>query len=304
MSTSLPPSIFANTGASLFKYRYNVKIIVGTLVGGVPTNEAVAEGWIKTKLGLSTKELVAAEVEKVMDARGVTADDAVEKVARDRHLTGFERDFLSPTARADQQRAMTSGFIFEGTRKIFTKAEAEITFGELLVKGRHVKAMLKEALMIGVGAGHIEATKWGKTSKAAKGFFAEHCFVEEEDIRLGVTEPTLIKQAFVHTWRGAGIKLEEQVTDAELGWTIIADWDFEAKVPDFWGIIMSIAERNGLGASRSQGYGRFSTVQFERVESTPAQTKAATKRARELKELEAVYEAERAAGAVKAVQGA
>jgi hypothetical protein len=290
---ALPTSIFVDIGEGLFSYRYQVSIHVGTLVGGTPSDDAVAEGWIRTKMGLSTKELVQAEVEKAMDARGASIDDAVEEVAKKRHLTGFKRNWITPLARADQAKAASTGFVFAGERKIFTPAEAQRTFGELYIEGRQLKAMFKEALMIGVGAGHIDATKWGKTSKAAKGFFAEHCFIEEEEILLGVTEPTTIEQAFVHTWRGAGIKLEEKLMDAELSFTIVADWDFDAKVKNFFGILLSIGERNGIGASRSQGYGRFSTTRFERVKSDAATTRRATARVKEIREQELLLAAER-----------
>lgn len=291
---ALPPSIFQETSDGLFKYRYKVTIHVGTLVGGTPANRDVATAWIETKMGLSSKERIRAEVEKVMDAMGVTSERAIEEVNRDRHLTGFMRDFGTPLALADQEKAMTTGFVFEGVRKIFTAREARTTFGELLIKARTVKAMIKEAGMIGVGSGHIDGTRWGKTGKAMKGFLSEHLFVLEEDVLLGVTEPSTIDQAFVHTWRGSGLKLEEKVHDAILTFTIIADWDFESKVPDFYAILFAIAEKNGLGASRSQGYGQFSVIGFERVESDAATTAKATKRARAILAEEKILEAERA----------
>lgn len=291
----LPPSVFEQLGHELFSFRHEVEIVVGTLVGGTPTNEKVAEGWIKTKMGLSTDELVKAEVERVMDARGVSAEDAVEKVSRDRHLSGFKRDPNTPLSREAQKKATTTGFIFEGERKVFTPEQARATFGELHLEGRQIAAMLKEALMCAVGAGHIDATKWGRTSKGAKGFFVEHCFVEEENVYLGVTEPDEIVQGFVHTFRGTGIKLEERVQNVHLKFTIIADFDFDARMRDFYGILLSMAEKNGLGASRSQGWGRFSTVRFERVGSDPATTKRAGARVAKIRAEAATLAAERGA---------
>lgn len=292
---ALPPSVFADISAQLFKYRYEVTIRVGVLVGGTPTDQDVAAGWIRTKMGLKADELVKAEVEQVMEARGVTPEAAVEEVARNRHLTGFKRDYNSARARADQDRAMRTGFVFEGKRKVFTETEAKRTFGELYFEGRQIKAMLKEALMIGVASKHIDATKWGATSKAAKGFFVEHLFVEDDRVSLGVTEASAIVQSFVHTFRGAGIKLEEQLHDADLTFTLVADFDFESKVKDFFGIVFAIGEKNGIGASRSQGFGRFSTTSFERVESDPATTRRANARVKAIREEEARLEAGREA---------
>lgn len=289
----LPMSVFQEIGDQLFSFRHEVEIVVGTLVGGTPTNDKIAEGWIRTKMGLSTDELVKAEVERVMDARGVSPEDAVEKVSRDRHLSGFKRDPNTPLSREAQKKATTTGFVFEGRRKIFTPEEARLMFGELHLEGRQVAAMLKEALMVAVGAGHIDATKWGKTSKGAKGFFVEHCFVEEENVYLGVTEPDEIVQGFVHTFRGTGIKLEERVKDVKIKFTIIADFDFEGRMKNFYGILLSMAEKNGLGASRSQGWGRFSTIRFERVGSDPATTRRAGARVARIRAEAAALAAER-----------
>lgn len=299
---ALPPSVFAEVGSGLFSYRYEVEIHVGTLVGGIPTNRNVAEGWIRTKMGLTVDDQVRAEVEKVMETRGVPPDAAAEEVALERHLTGFRRDFGTPLARADQLKATTTGFVLEGERKVFTPEEARRTFGELYFEGRQVKAGMKEWLMIGVASGHIEATKWGRTSKAAKGFFAEHVFVEEEAILLGITEASRVDQAFVHTFRGTGIKLEEKVDDAILKFTLISDFDFATKDKLFFDKVFAIGERNGLGASRSQGFGRFSTIRFERVASDPAATKRATKRVQQIRDETAAKEAARNAAdaAVKA----
>jgi hypothetical protein len=290
---TLPPSVFQQTSDDLFSFRYEVEIVVGTLVGGTPTNAHVAEGWIRTKMGLTTEELIQAEVERVMEARGVTAEEALEKVSRDRHLSGFKRDPSTPLSREAQKKATTTGFLFEGERKIFTPEQARATFGELYLEGRQLAAMFKEALMIAVGAGHIDATKWGKTSKGAKGFFVEHCFVEDDVVHLGVTEPDEIVQGFVHTYRGTGIKLEERVKDVRLKFTIITDFDFEARMRNFFAILFSIAEKNGLGASRSQGWGRFSTVRFERVQSDPATTKRAGARVAKIRAEAALLAAER-----------
>jgi hypothetical protein len=262
---SMPVSVFSDIAEKIFSFRYGVTLHVKTLVGGTPSDPNVAEGWIRTKMGLSTDELVQAEVMQVMADRGMTAEAAAAEVSKARHLTGFRRDFNSPLAREHQQRAMTTGFVFEGKRKIFTLEEALATFGELYVEGRHVKAMLKEAAMIAVGSGHVDGKKWGTTNKAMKGFLAEHLFVLEDQLPLEVTEPTEIVQSFVHTFRGSGIKYEEHVRDVEVKFTIVADYDFAGRDPEFFGKVFVIGEQNGLGASRSQGYGRFVVTRFERL---------------------------------------
>ena len=109
--------------------------------------------------------------------------------------------------------------------------------------------------------------------------------VAEDQISLGVKEPTGILQKFVHTFRGSGIQYEEYVEDATLSFTVMSDFDFDAPRKDkykdldldqFWGVIMVTMEQQGIGASRSQGYGRFTTTKWER--QTPLILKSRSKK--------------------------
>jgi len=262
MSYPTPRSVFADIRDRVFKHRYRVTVHVADLVGGIPTDQNVAEGWIRTKMGESSEELIREQVEEIVASRGVTADVAKEEAARNRHLTGFRRDFGTEMARADQLKATTTGVVFEGKRKIFTPEEARRTFGQLYFEGRQVKAMLKEAAMISGAADHVSMKSWGRTNKALKSFLAEHLFVEEDRIYMDRTEPDAIVQSFVHTWRGSGIKLEEHVYGVDLTFTLVCDYPFDAEDRDFFGKLFVAGEMNGVGASRSQGYGRFVVTEF------------------------------------------
>lgn len=265
-------SVFEDLKRKVYKFEYRVELHVGRYVGGTPTDRRIAEGWIRTKMGAKTEDLINAEVDKAMRERGVSADDVAAEVARNRTLSGFKRDFTSEIARQVQERACVAPGVvvlaadgITKERRVFEPDEARKTFGECFAEGRHVKAMLKEAAMIAVGAGRIAPRGWGTTNKGMLNFLVEHMFVEEETILLGVTDPDEVNQSFVHTWRGSGIKQEEIIRDAVVNFTIKCDYDFAGKHPDFWGHLMVTGEENGLGASRSQGYGRFKTTRFERV---------------------------------------
>lgn len=269
-------SVFEGARDKIFCHRFHVELCVDKLVGGTPTDPNVAEGWIRTKMGLTSEELISAEVEQVMQARGVTADQAVEVVARNRNLSGFKRDFTTPIARNAQHQATTRGarvLTSDGktqVHRVFTPEEAARTFGECYIEGRQIKAMLKENAMVAVAAGGIEGKGWGATRKGMLNFLVEHLFVEEQEIFLGVTDPDFVNQSFVHTFRGSGIKLEEVLLDAVLSFTLAADFDFPDKDADFFEQVMVRAEYNGLGASRSQGFGTFKTTKFERLEPVKA----------------------------------
>lgn len=264
-------SVFEHLRNKIYDHRFHVELTVGCLVGGTPTDKNVAEGWIRTKMGATSEEQVAAEVAKVMEERGVTGQEAAKIIAKNRSLSGFKRDFTTPIARMMQQKAVHEGVWVldeDGETQIhrtFTPDEAERTFGELFIEGRQVKAMLKEAAMIAVSTKRVEAKGWGETRKGMLGFLVEHMFVSEEKILLGVTDPTEVAQSFVHTWRGSGIKLEERLRDAVLSFTLACDFDFESKSKDFWAQVFVTGEENGLGASRSQGFGKFRTTRFERL---------------------------------------
>lgn len=236
------PGIFDDFLPSAYPYRYEVELVVGVLAGGVPTDPKVAEGWLKTKLGLDKGEELRAAVAQTMAERGVAAveageeipddllDDAVAEVVAAKQLNGFKR--------------------MDGPGS------------ELCIEGRHVKAMLKEAANI-----RWAKERWGPTSKGTRSFFAEHVFVAEPFIGLGVTEPSDIHQRFVHTWRGSGIQYEEVVVDAHVAFTVYTDTDFDSVTGkgDVWPLLWLTAQSNGLGASRSQGYGTFKVTKFERV---------------------------------------
>jgi hypothetical protein len=220
-------SVFAKYQPALYPFRFAGQLVVGTIAGGTPTDPKVAEGWLKTKLGVDRDDLIREMVAEVMVERGVTADQATEVVSQNKHLNGFKRD--------------ENG---------------------LFIEGRQLKAALKEAASIAVAAGKLSARGWGKTNKGLLSYLSEHAFVVEERLYLGVTEPSGIAQRFVHTFRGNGIQYEEYVTDAKVDFTVITDHDFK---PEEWAAIWTCGEQNGLGASRSQGYGKYEVTKWDKA---------------------------------------
>jgi len=219
-------SVFAKHQAEMFPYRFSGQLLVGTIAGGTPTDANVAESWIRTKLG-ATDDLVRQMVAETMVDRGVSADEAAEQVAMNKHLNGFKRDELG-----------------------------------LYIEGRQLKAALKEAASCAVAAGKLNGRGWGKTNKGLLSYLAEHVFVIEDRLHLGVTEASGINQRFVHTFRGSGIQYEEYVTDAKVDFTVMADHDFSEKE---WAAIWTSGEQQGIGASRSQGYGRYEVTRWDRA---------------------------------------
>lgn len=219
-------SVFEKYRNDSYPYRFTGTLHVGRIAGGTPTDQKVAEGWLKTKLGADKDALVQEMVAQTMVERGVSAEEAVKIANEMKNLNGFKRD--------------ENG---------------------LYIEGRQLKAALKEAASVAVAAGKLNGRGWGKTNKGLLSYLAEHVFVVEDRLHLGVTEASGIAQRFVSTWRGTGIQYEEYVDDAKVNFTVIADHDFTDKE---WATIWLTGEQQGIGASRSQGYGRYEVTRWER----------------------------------------
>lgn len=219
-------SVFARFQPKAWPFRYTGSMVVGTIAGGTPTDSKVAEGWLKTKLA-AKDDLIRDMVAETMAERGVTADEAAKIVDEFKHLNGFKRD--------------GSG---------------------LYIEGRQLKAALKEAASVAVASGKLDGRGWGKTNKGLLSFLAEHVHVVEDRLHLGVTEASGIAQRFVHTWRGTGIQYEEYVNDAKISFTVESDYEF---TEEQWAHIWLTGERQGIGASRSQGFGKYTVSSWERL---------------------------------------
>lgn len=167
-------------------------------------------------------DLIRQMVAETMVERGVTADEAAAIVDTSKHLNGFKRD--------------DNG---------------------LYIEGRQLKAAIKEAANV-----RWPKERWGPSRKGTLSFFAEHVFVVDDRLPLGVTEPTGIVQRFVHTWRGTGIQYEEYVENAKVDFTLITDFEF---TKEQWAMLWLTGEQQGIGATRSQGFGRYEVVRWERV---------------------------------------
>lgn len=224
-------SVFSAFRNQVWKHQWSATLRVDTLVGGIPSDPKKAEGWLKSKLPGTRDDRIREMVTEVMIDRKIT-DPAIatEIVLKQEHLNGFKRD--------------DNG---------------------LFIEGRQAKAMLKEA-----ANSHWPKTRWGPSAKGTKSFFAEHVMVPEERLYLAVDgaiiedgdERIKINQRFPHVWRGSGIQYEEMVDDVEIEFTFMTDYDFKAQeIGELW----TVAEQIGIGASRSQGFGKFNVIKWDKV---------------------------------------
>lgn len=219
-------SVFSKYEPKAWPFRYAGTLLVGTIAGGTPTDPKVAEGWLRTKLAASD-DLIRTAVAEVMADRGLTAEEAVAEVDKNKHLNGFKRDEHG-----------------------------------LYIEGRQLKAAIKEAGNVAVAAGKLDKGGWGLTRKGWLSFAAEHICVVEDRLHLGVTEPTGVVQRFVHTWRGSGIQYEEYVEEAKVDFTVMTDHEF---TDEQWAMIWLTGQQQGIGASRSQGFGRYEVIRWDQL---------------------------------------
>ncbi|WP_433233839.1 hypothetical protein [Actinomadura nitritigenes] len=217
-------SVFAKYLEKAWPHTFAGTLTVRNIAGGTPSDPHVAEGWLRTKLA-DRDDLIREAVATTMAERGITADEAAKEVDTLKHLNGFKRDDRG-----------------------------------LYIEGRQLKAALKEAASVAVASNKLKARGWGKTNKGLLSYLSEHVMVVEERLHLGVSEPTGIAQRFVHTWRGTGIQYEEYVEEAKVDFTLVTDHDFSEEE---WAMIWLTGEQQGIGASRSQGYGRYEVVRWE-----------------------------------------
>lgn len=204
--------------------RISYQVLVHHLVGGVPNDPKVAAGWLKKNLGADNEALIQEMVAQTMAERGVEMDAALEEVTQTIKLNGFKRD---------PERG-------------------------LYIEGRQIKAAIKEAASVAWG----KRQDWGPTRKGTHAFWAEHVFVEEDRVYLGTDKPSGVQQSFTHTWRGNSISYEEYVEDVKLSFTILTDAS-KAISPKDWAEMWATAENLGLGAKRSQGFGKFIVVAWD-----------------------------------------
>ncbi len=227
------PNAFEDFKNLTWPHRYTVRVRFRDLVlGGTPTDEKVAKAWLATKLNTNDEALMA-RVKEVMMERSINADEAMKVVGDLKLLKGFRRDSTG-----------------------------------LFLESRILKANLREAAAVAQSAGRVSNKReFGVTKSGVRSFFAEHVMVVENKLYLRddtggiVAKEHGIQQRFVHVFNGSSITYEEYLNQVWFEATIITDWDFGT---DFWPILWLKGGELGLGATRSQGFGRYDVKLWEK----------------------------------------
>ncbi len=224
--------VFQKYAPRQYPYRYGGRFEMVTIAGGVPLDPDVLYRHLTTKVALDTPaDQVRAEVTEIMATHGLTLEEAIEAAAELKGLVGFHKD-------AD---------------------------GQLTYPAANFKAGLVEAANVAGSAGRLPLRKWGLTGKGLLGWMREHVFIEEHVLGLGVTEPTEVRQSFIHKvlpGRGpiSAIQYTQVCHNVGVDFTLETDFFFPEEM---WAAIWLTAEHTGFGASRKRGDGVGELVRFE-----------------------------------------
>jgi len=209
-------------------HRFRCTLHLTSLAGGIPSDKDTAEAWIRSKVDTDKEGRIRQLIAETMVERGITLEEATDVVNKLRHLNGFKRD----------------------------------DFNGLYIEGRQVKAAIKEAASVAAASGALPLRNWGVTNKYLHSFVAEHIMVPDEIIYLGKSEPDGVAQSFPENKRigQRGIQMTEYVRDVTISFRVISDWDFTKRD---WAMIWLKGGEEGIGACRSQGFGRYQPVGWE-----------------------------------------
>lgn len=229
--------IFGKAAAQTYtQYRATLRF-KNLIVGGIPSDKSVIEGWIRSRMDLGDAA-ISELVEQTVTERGVlTPDEAIEAVMQSElapSVNGFKRD----------------------------------DNGQLCIEGRIVKAALKEWMNSAYpGTKFPGKTKIEGLRKGLMRYAAEAVRVDDLLIGLGVKEPTMIEERIKHVMTPQGprssINRVEVVEQPEVTFTISVRDDFIPE--DAWARIWSVGEAIGLGSDRGRSDGQFELTEWQRL---------------------------------------
>lgn len=213
--------------------RFAVKLCLVDIVGGIPKNPKLIEGWVNATNKDKTEEERKAIIEATREELPDLSDDVVEKTS-----VGFKSD--------------ENG---------------------LYIEGRQLKAMLKEAgnIIKNIAPGKKKVKKEmveGTGITNLKNKVADQMFVEEVKVHLGREKPDEIEERPIHVMTAQGprdaLKRVEICYGCEIGFTISLRRESEI-TRDTMFAILDYNQMLGLGADRSQGRGRFEVLSVEAI---------------------------------------
>ena len=225
---------------------YSVALEISNIVGGVPKDPAVVEGWLKAKLGKGyTPELLKQTLKEL-----------------------FPTEWTSLPEESNPSRAKEEADLIERMRsETMVNAFKRDEDGRPCVESRSIKAMLKENANIAFSGVYMAVDGKGK-KKTVQNIVAERVFVIGDLIPLeGDYEISLLTRPVHGEVRGMethSIKTSEVISHCIVRFDMRVDSCVSStfEKAELWKQVLTRAQENGLGADRSQGFGRFKVIEF------------------------------------------
>jgi hypothetical protein len=244
--------VFDHQKAELFA-TYAVELTFeDKILGGVPKNPKVIQDWLRAKAGIEEARELAEVTVRTMNENGL--DNGISVKDLQTMPPNEIYDVLAVAADQYADLKNTNGF----------KSDED----GLYIEDRQIKAMLKEStnIVFPYQKGKPEG-QWGVTKKTPKSYLAETVYIRPGRLHLGTHEPDKPELIVGHVPSPQGKKstltYHESVEQPVLSFEI--DVLRDGLTLDQWGKVWLHAGMNGLGAVRSQSFGRFDVTKFERV---------------------------------------
>lgn len=215
------------------------------LLGGQPKDPQMIEGWLRANMGLKNSDEMFLRMRQHMIEVGI---EGAAEAATHEELIG-----LGVALGTDMK----------------TQVFKRDPLGNPYIESRQVKAAIKECVNILWGS-----ERWGATRKGVKGYTAERVFVKPDMILVGAPEDVTVMPMVGHVSGPQGerstLGMFEYVVQPSVEFHILqlvgqakVNSDEPALTQDQWCRLFAHMELNGLGATRSQGYGQFEVSQLD-----------------------------------------
>jgi hypothetical protein len=241
-AVSAPKTTIA-TGSLFTRYRVEIAFR-DKILGATPKRADLIEGWIRSKAKVTDEEEIRAMMYRTLLELGVEVPEEAT----------YE-EMVAASKSAGVERA-TQGF----------KRDGELG---LYIETRIVKAALKESTNI---LYPYVTDKWGATKKTPRSYLAERIFIEGNVLPLGRQEPDGVDLIIGHPDGPQGKKstlnYHEFCAQPTVSFVILSAEDSISM--DQWHRILWHSSENGLGAKRSQGYGRYDVLDMVRLKQGAA----------------------------------
>jgi len=267
-------SVFKKTHDKVFTYRRVQIQFENKLMGGTPKDPNIIAGFIRTKGIHSNEDELKMQIFNTMRDVGyqVTPDMSLEElmVAQDHrpNLT-LEELAIDEKIKQDEDRKVE---ISERVADLKNTVGFKSDDNGLYLEGRAVKAAIKESANIMFGGERV-----GPTRKGFKNYVAERLVVVEDKVYLNREQPDGVETFTGHVTGPQGprstltryeyvekpiltfhIKELKLMQNSKNGKAALTD--------EQWEQLFVSMEVQGMGAIRSQQYGRFETVEFTKID--------------------------------------